>query len=77
MLGETSPLSYLEFGSSKISKAQVLDQTIFKRGCCKKKKKLFPKFSSGTRNFPHPLENLELALKFQIALDKIMMLWYE
>ena len=43
--------SYEEFGSSKIFKAKkVLDQTIFKRGCCQKIS-LFAKFSSGTQNF--------------------------
>ena len=55
-----------EFSSSKISKVQkVLDQTIFKRGCCQKMTLLL-NFHLGHKIF-HLLRNQELALKFQIS----------
>ena len=59
-----------EFGSSKISKVQnFLDQTIFKRGCCQKNDTFFKIFIWDAK-FSHLLQNLELALKFQISDKK-------
>ena len=62
--------SYWEFGFSMIFKAQkVLDRTIFKRGCCKKKWHSLLNFHLGCKIFP--------SLTKSIACFEIPNIWQE